>query len=108
MWTYSSTLLVCILLPLFGTGEGDFFIMRNVIIKACKTMEENTFKISCAQCGYSLEGIQHGGMTQLGIKSLQYENRECPKCRCSDWVADTNFVSPPNKYSADHPYPDGK
>ena len=71
-------------------------------------MEENTFKISCAQCGYSLEGIQHGDKTQLGIKSLQYENEKCPMCGCSKWVADTNFVSHPNKYSAEHPYPDGE
>ncbi len=71
-------------------------------------MEENTFKISCANCGYSPEGIQYGDMVQLGKKSLQYNNRKCSECGCSKWVADTNFVSHPNKYSAEHPYPDGE
>lgn len=66
-------------------------------------LEEGTFRIVCPECGHILLS-NTGDLTTAALVSMQYESRRCTNCGCQ-YVLETNPEPHPNRYDANHPYP---
>lgn len=78
--------------------------MSNVKIISDEQMELNTFVICCPQCGYTIDGVQQGTMSDLQIAAIKYQDKSCPNGHGDQWIAKGIFEIPENKYSKEHPY----
>ena len=69
------------------------------------TIPDNSYRIVCNGCMRIFEEGS-GGVTEGNIASMKYKEK-CPDCG-KMVVLQLNPKNIPNKYSAEHPYPDNK